>query len=56
MSHVTTETQDGKTDYRDLIARIDDMMAALTRERRRLEERASETPRPAETREKHHDR
>ncbi len=43
MSHETTETQDSKTDYRALIARIDGTMAALTRERQRLEARAAES-------------
>ena len=56
MSHQTTDPQESQTDYRALIARIDDTMAALTRERRRLEERASETSGPVETREERRDR
>lgn len=44
MSHQTADTRESPTDYRALIARIDDTMAALERERRRLEERAAESP------------
>ena len=35
------------TDYRALIARIDGTMAALARERQRLEERAAQSEPPA---------
>jgi hypothetical protein len=42
MSHETPAPPDNTTDYRALIARIDGTMAALARERRRLEARADE--------------
>lgn len=56
MSQETTGTQERQAEYRALIARIDDTMAALTRERRRLEERAAETSEPAATREMRRER
>lgn len=38
----TGRSRDNTTDYRALIARIDGTMAALAKERRRLETRAAE--------------
>ena len=46
-SPATVVSRDDVTDHRALIARIDGTMAALARERQRLEERAAQSEPPA---------